>query len=90
MALAAEELHVTLAAISQLIKQLAGMLGKPLFVHGKTWTPARTFVNNPWGSSATAFVGVARMTVSAVWTASARAKGIAPIPAANAVRCLFQ
>jgi LysR family glycine cleavage system transcriptional activator len=36
MARAAEELHVTPAAISQLVKQLEGILGKPLLVRGKT------------------------------------------------------
>lgn len=36
MVRAAEELHVTPAAISQQVKQLEGILGKPLFRRGKT------------------------------------------------------
>jgi hypothetical protein len=47
---------------------------------------ARTFVNSARGRSATAFVGIAIMTISPVVAASTTGTGVAPISAANAVR----
>jgi len=44
------------------------------------------FANNARGRSGTAFVGIARMTMSPAFAASTTETGVAPISAANAVR----
>jgi hypothetical protein len=51
-----------------------------------TTAPFGTFANSPRGRSATAFVGIARMTRSPVLAVSTTETRAAPLTAANAVR----
>jgi len=48
-----------------------------------TTTLFGAFANSPFGRSATALVGIARMTISPAWAASATETGVAPISVAG-------
>jgi hypothetical protein len=51
-----------------------------------TTTPLGTFANSLRGRSATAFVGIAMITISPALAAATTEAAVAPITAANAVR----